>query len=290
MDGGCAGGGGLVWDCVILSLIFGLGGGDQNMDDMLQAVRPELRPRGALAALLGFFPAWGECDFDGQSAVESAEIHFRKSLRASFKAILNITFWTTSGWVFSLGLKFGMLGLSASRRTRRALKELMALGKAVPRGPWARTQAEPRGASRGRRRLWSYLCFASLSENGFSERTVLHARTQVEVSVGSSFAQVGPRGNRAAWREQKGNFAQGGAKTNLEKRRKCECSDPLLPCRPWANGSSRAEFVSMQIGWGIYSDYFLGLRPLAGQASLKLYHAMSCFLHEKRSVCYDMAG
>ena len=24
--------------------------------------------------------------------------------------------------------------------------------------------------------------------------------------------------------------------------------------------------------------------------SLKLYHVMSCFLHEKRSVCYDMAG
>ena len=36
--------------------------------------------------------------------------------------------------------------------------------------------------------------------------------------------------------------------------------------------------------------YFLGLRPLAGYASLKLYHVMSCFLHEKRSVCYDMAG
>ncbi|CAJ1353524.1 unnamed protein product [Effrenium voratum] len=34
----------------------------------------------------------------------------------------------------------------ARSATRRALKELMALGKAVPRGPWARTQAEPRGA------------------------------------------------------------------------------------------------------------------------------------------------
>ena len=37
-------------------------------------------------------------------------------------------------------------------------------------------------------------------------------------------------------------------------------------------------------------SYFLGLRPLAGYASLKVYHVMSCFLHEKRSVCYDMAG
>ena len=35
---------------------------------------------------------------------------------------------------------------------------------------------------------------------------------------------------------------------------------------------------------------FLGLRPLAGYASLKLYHVMSCLMHEKRSVCYDMAG
>ena len=36
--------------------------------------------------------------------------------------------------------------------------------------------------------------------------------------------------------------------------------------------------------------YFLGLRPLAGYASLKLYHAMSCFLYEKRILCCDMAG
>ena len=35
---------------------------------------------------------------------------------------------------------------------------------------------------------------------------------------------------------------------------------------------------------------FLGLRPLAGYASLKLYHVMSCFLYEKRILCYDMAG
>ena len=34
---------------------------------------------------------------------------------------------------------------------------------------------------------------------------------------------------------------------------------------------------------------FLGLRPLAGYASLKLYHVMSCFVHEKRILCYDMA-
>ena len=36
--------------------------------------------------------------------------------------------------------------------------------------------------------------------------------------------------------------------------------------------------------------YFLGLRPLAGYASLKLYHVMSCFLYKKRILCYDMAG
>ena len=36
--------------------------------------------------------------------------------------------------------------------------------------------------------------------------------------------------------------------------------------------------------------YFLGLRPLAGYASLKIYHVMSCFLYEKRILCYDMAG
>ena len=39
----------------------------------------------------------------------------------------------------------------------------------------------------------------------------------------------------------------------------------------------------------IYIYIFLGLRPLAGYASLKLYHVMSCFLYEKRILCYDMA-
>ena len=38
-----------------------------------------------------------------------------------------------------------------------------------------------------------------------------------------------------------------------------------------------------------FSEEFLGLRPLAGYASLKLCHAMSCFVHEKRILCYDMA-
>ena len=37
-------------------------------------------------------------------------------------------------------------------------------------------------------------------------------------------------------------------------------------------------------------DNFLGLRPLAGYASLKLYHVMLCFLYEKRILCYHMAG
>ena len=41
--------------------------------------------------------------------------------------------------------------------------------------------------------------------------------------------------------------------------------------------------------FSIYLLYFLGLRPLAGYASLKLYHVMSCFVHEKRILCYDMA-
>ena len=35
---------------------------------------------------------------------------------------------------------------------------------------------------------------------------------------------------------------------------------------------------------------FLGLRPLAGDASLRLSHVMSCFWYEKRILCYDMAG
>ena len=39
-----------------------------------------------------------------------------------------------------------------------------------------------------------------------------------------------------------------------------------------------------------HHSLFLGLRPLAGYASLKLYHVMSCFLYEKRMLCCDMAG
>ena len=31
---------------------------------------------------------------------------------------------------------------------------------------------------------------------------------------------------------------------------------------------------------------FLGMRPLAGYASLKLYHVMSCFLYEKRDTVW----
>ena len=35
--------------------------------------------------------------------------------------------------------------------------------------------------------------------------------------------------------------------------------------------------------------YFLGLRPPAGYASLKLYHVMSCFLYEKRGQVMHVA-
>ena len=47
--------------------------------------------------------------------------------------------------------------------------------------------------------------------------------------------------------------------------------------------------LGVSLGWST-KIYFLGLRPLAGYASLKLYHVTSCFLYEKRILCYDMAG
>ena len=57
---------------------------------------------------------------------------------------------------------------------------------------------------------------------------------------------------------------------------------------------NKRSYMGMSIlvysSFDMYSFYFLGLWPLAGYASLKLYHVMSCFLHEKRSVRYDMAG
>ena len=49
-----------------------------------------------------------------------------------------------------------------------------------------------------------------------------------------------------------------------------------------------ATVVDVRMGFGV--PYFLGLRPLAGYTSLKLCHVMSCFLYEKRILCYDMAG
>ena len=36
--------------------------------------------------------------------------------------------------------------------------------------------------------------------------------------------------------------------------------------------------------------YFLGLRPLAGYAFFEVIPCHVMFLHEKRSVCYDIAG